>query len=645
MLTCIVWCGAALRAADDVPQWVRQAAAVAVPTYPAKVSSVVLFQEEAVTVDVDGRRVMRERGAVRILAGSEKLEAYRTYNTRSGRIRDFQGWMIPPTGKSLTYPKNRVIDVAISENWEEERAKLLEAGSNVPGSVFAWEVTEEEKTIFTQYPYRFQGRAPVLVSRLNLTLPAGWEVRGTFLNHANLEPQVSGSTYTWELRDLPWIEKEEYSPALASLVPHLMVSYFPSADNRAGLQGLKDWASVSTWLSRMAEPPAEATAAIQAKAAQLTANAGGELEKMRAIARFTQSITYVSIDMNVTRGGGYTPHRAEDTLTHNYGDCKDKATLMRALLKASGIESYPLVIYSSDRTFVRPEWASPMQFNHAIVAIRVSGAISLPTVLPETPFGPLLIFDPTDPITQVGDLPWDEQGSRALLVAPEHGTLLTMPKLPASANRVESSVEAVMDAAGHIDATVRREYHGQSGVGLREIEKLDGNAQLKKAFERGLSRRLTGLALKRVETVVTPDDNLAVTLSLSSDRFGQIMQGRLFVVRPGLLNSGGDYGFPANQRSAPIQLRPDLRHDTIRIKLPPGFKLDELPGAATIESPYGRLEANWVVHEDEIVMEQTLEIRDTVAPASAYRQVREFFDKLSGAESAPVILLKEPAAH
>ena len=42
---------------------------------------------------------------------------------------------------------------------------------------------------------------------------------------------------------------------------------------------------------------------------------------------------------------------------------------MRALLKAVGIESYLTTITADDRTFVRPEWASPMQFNHAIVAV------------------------------------------------------------------------------------------------------------------------------------------------------------------------------------------------------------------------------------------------------------------------------------
>jgi len=69
------------------------------------------------------------------------------------------------------------------------------------------------------------------------------------------------------------------------------------------------------------------------------------------------------------------------------------------------------------------------------------------------------------------------------------------------------------------------------------------------------------------------------------DRFGQVMQGRLFVVRPGVLTSGGEYNFASKQRTSPVKLEADLRRDSILIKLPDGFKLDELPLPAKIESP------------------------------------------------------------
>jgi hypothetical protein len=119
------------------------------------------------------------------------------------------------------------------------------------------------------------------------------------------------------------------------------------------------------------------------------------------------------------------------------------------------------------------------------------------------------------------------------------------------------------------------------------------------------------------------------------------MQGRLFVVRPGLLSSGGDYLFQSKKRSAPIKLFADLRQDSIRIKLPTGFRMDELPVPLKLESPYGRLEASWTLREGELVMSQTLEIREQVVPAAEYAQVRDFFDRVAGSETAPVVLVKE----
>ena len=630
---------------DEAPEWVRQAAASVIPSYPAKVSSVVLLADESVVVDVDGRRVMRERGAVKILQrGNQDLRAYRTYNVKSGKIRSFQGWLISPSGKSTAYGLNSVLDVALStgSTYDEDRAKMLECGAAAAGSVFAWEVVEEEKTVFTQYYYHFQNGLPALVSRFALTLPAGWEAKGIIFNHATLEPEVNGNTYKWELRDLPWIEREDHSPTLSALAPRLMVSYFPPSGNRAGLKGLKDWTAVSAWLSPLVDPAADVTEALRVKARQLTAGAPRELDKIRDIAAFTQKTSYVDISLNITRGGGYTPHRADETLARNYGDCKDKATLMRALLKAVGIDSYLVTISADDRTYVRPEWASPMQFNHAIIAVKVSNAITLPTVIENASLGRLMIFDPTDPITPPGDLPQEEQGSHALVIAGEQGALLTMPVLAPALSRIDSTVQGAINADGLLEAQMQRQYFGQSSITLRGTEMLRGGDEVRKRFERVLARRVPGSVVGKVSTEVQPDGNsLSAHLELSAERFGQSMQNRLFIIRPGLLTSGGDYFFTSKQRTAPVELSGDLRHDSIRLKLPAGFKADEVPHDMRIESPYGTATASWAVRGDEIVMEMTLEVREMVVPASGYAGVRDFFDRVTGAQGAAIVLVKQ----
>ncbi|MEQ1884181.1 MAG: DUF3857 domain-containing protein [Bryobacteraceae bacterium] len=632
-------------AADSLPDWAKQAAAATVASYPSKVTSVVLLSEEYVTVDAEGRRVMRERGAVKVLQSSgEKVSAVRFYNAKSGRIRDFQGWLVAPSGSVTPYAKNRIIDVAASRDnvYDEYRVKVLECGCSVPGSVFAWEVTEEEKSIFTQDRYSFQGRDPVLISRYTVTLPASWEAKGVAFNRDDLQPQVSGNTYTWELRNLPAIEKEDHSPTFAALAPRLAVSYYPPTDNRAGLVGLKDWSGVSAWLAPLVDPPAEVTEAIRAKASQLTANATGELDKIRAIAAFAQQTSYVDVSLNLTRGGGYTPRKADDTLARNYGDCKDKATLMRSLLKAVGVDAYLTTITSGDRTYVRPEWPSPSQFNHAIIAVKVSDSVKLPTVLDQTPLGRLLIFDPTDPITPVGDLPSEEQGSYALVIAGANGALMKMPALSPDARRIDSNVEGTVALDGTLEAKIERKYFGQSSFRIRAIEKMQGAAELRKAFEAGISSQLGATTLKTLSTDgPAGSDRLSMKAELSAERFGQAMQGRLFVVRPGLLTSGGEYSFRTRQRTAPIKLEADLRHDTITIQLPKGFKLDEIPRSGKLDGDYGTLDVNWTVKDDVVTMEQTLEIHETVAPAADYAKVREFFDRVNGAQGAPVVLVKQ----
>src|SRR5207247_8302256 len=102
-----------------------------------------------------------------------------------------------------------------------------------------------------------------------------------------------------------------------------------------------------------------------------TAGTKNDLDRIRAVARFIQSLQYISIDIGVGRGNGYRPHLAADVLKKAYGDCKDKANLMRALLKAVNITAFPVAIYLGDPTYVREEWASPDHLNLGIVEVEV----------------------------------------------------------------------------------------------------------------------------------------------------------------------------------------------------------------------------------------------------------------------------------
>src|SRR5919202_1263755 len=114
-----------------------------------------------------------------------------------------------------------------------------------------------------------------------------------------------------------------------------------------------------------------------------------------------QKVQYIAIQTGLGQGGGYRPHASTEVFAKSYGDCEDKANLMRAMLKADGIQSYLVAIYAGDPSYVREEWASPGQFNHCIIAVRVSDETQAPTIVQHPKLGRLLIFDATDDDTPV----------------------------------------------------------------------------------------------------------------------------------------------------------------------------------------------------------------------------------------------------
>src|SRR5262245_18275300 len=187
--------------ATDPPDWARQAASRDVPKYPVKVTAVVVFHEESLTVEPDGRRTMRERQAVKILQrSSNSAVATRTYNVKTGRIRDFQAWLISPGGRADAYDKNRILDVAVSQQavYDEARAKTLQPGDVLSRSVCAWEIIEADKTSFVHSIFEFQREMPVSHSRFVLTVPPSWEAEGAVFNWQKVAPLQSGNTFTWQ---------------------------------------------------------------------------------------------------------------------------------------------------------------------------------------------------------------------------------------------------------------------------------------------------------------------------------------------------------------------------------------------------------------------------------------------------------------
>ena len=647
-LLSLILCCVPAAAAEEAPAWLRAAASEKLPAADPKAPAIVLLRESNVVVEDSGHIVTTDRFAVKVVnrAGASAARAAKIYLRDTGKVRDLKAWVIAPSGDARRLTKERFLDVAVGEDalYEDIRARVVSAERDCdPGAVFGYESVTEEKSIFTQLDWDFSDRLPAHISRYSLTLPAGWSAKAVTMNHAPVSPVESGATQTWELRDLPYFEGEPFSPAFESLRPRLALSFFPAGSQKTVLgPSFARWEDVSLWLSELHDGQSLPDDAITAKVRSLTAGANTPIDKIRALADYVQAIRYVSIQTGIGRGGGYKPHAASLVFAKSYGDCKDKANLLRAMLKAAGIESWPVSIFSGDPLFVRAEWPTPQQFNHCILAILAPAGYTGDAVLDDPKLGKLLIFDPTDAYTPLGEIPLHEQNSFALIIAGERGGLEKMPSGKAGANSTMRNIEASVAPNGSVKGTLHEDLTGWTAVIQRASFRERGEAEYRKRVETRVTNGIRSAAIGNVKTIDTPhEDRFQVDAEFTSAGFAQIMQGRLMVFRPSILQSFDPLPFTDTKRTQPAILNARTWQDTVHVKLPEGFEVDELPDAAKVETAYGSYEAKSSAEAGLLTFTRTLVLKSSVVPADEYAKLKAFADRVSGSDQAPVVLVKK----
>lgn len=633
--------------AADAPEWLKQAARTPVPGYDKDVDAVVLFHEESVTLDGSGRLITVERRAIKILQKEGRADAVASafYLSKFSQVKDLQAWLIAPGGAVTEFGKKETADVISDPDdiYDEGRIKkIIASGLADIGYVFGYTSTTEDRPLFFQHQWLFQDSHPTLVSRLILNLPQGWTASNLTFNRAPVSPQVTGTTYTWELRDLPPINYEPLSPSFSNIAPRIAISYVPPNNDHAAVKTFANWLDVSKWATSLYDPQVIINDAVAAKARELTANAKTEFEKIQAIGKYVQNLQYISIDIGVGYGNGFKPRTSDLVLGRGYGDCKDKANLMRAMLRSLKIEAYPIAIYSGDPGFVRAEWASPRQFNHCIIAVRVSEATTGPTVIEHAALGRLLIFDATDQFTPVGDLPDYLQGSLGLIIAGDKGGIIEMPVTPPDFNAWNRETEFAMSETGDIAGTIKERVSGQESRQPRTMLRSVSSDDFKKAIERWLTQ---GATAAKLVSLAPTDGHDSATFDLDIEfkvpSYGQLMQNRLLVFKPAVASRSNSLALTEKNRKNPISLEANSFIERVQVELPKGFKVDEMPDPVSLSLPFGSYETTYEVKDGKLHFSRRLTTKRITLPVDKYDDVQKFFARIRDAEHSPVVLIRQ----
>jgi hypothetical protein len=453
-------------------------------------------------------------------------------------------------------------------------------------------------------------------------------------------PVVAGTqtTYRWQLPAAPAVEEEPLSPSLEELLPAVHLA--PTTFEVQGYAGTMDsWQNMGLWSYKLGEGRDVLPPALTAKMAQLLVTSPDPRERARKVYEFLQGSTrYVSIQLGL---GGWQTAPASSVVAGGYGDCKALSNYTRALLKAAGLPAYVALVQAGPgEPDVRASFPS-RQFNHVILCMPLAGHGTTPA---DTVW--LECTSQTEAFGYMGTF----TGNRhALLLTPEGGRLVATPRYGAQANSQLRRTDLWLDATGGAKATVRTRRLGLAQDTYAQLlQTADAEEQKKYVSNRlRLSHfTLTSLRLAAAPTKTLP--GVVETMGLELASVGTAA-GRRILLAPNLLGRLSPLPAQVGPRQMPLALpTPSLYQDTVRLHVPTGFRVENLPQPTQLTTAYGIYSSSCTALPDGTLQYvRQLETRrpagSTTLPAARYPDYQDFRRKVSQADNAQVVLVKTDA--
>jgi tetratricopeptide (TPR) repeat protein len=382
------------------------------------------------------------------------------------------------------------------------------------------------------------------------------------------------------------------------------------------------WAEVGEWYRKLSMDRTVVTPALKARADELTAGATTEHAKMEAIYNFVSSrVRYVGVSFGI---GRYQPHAAAQVLANQYGDCKDKHTLLSTLLKAEGINTSSVLIGAG----IPFDKAVPMpaDFNHLITLTRIS---------PNQSEGQKDIWlDSTEEVAPPGMLDASLRDKMALVI-PAVGTpeLRRTPADPPFAQVTRFEADGTLSAKGEMTAQVDVHLRGDGELAMRGLLRSVTPGQWDRVSE--LYANMLGFGGQTSNTTADAPDKTATPLHLhytyTRDPYGDWSDFRIIPLIGGV-------NLPlTDARTAPAK-EIDFggrRTDTSvsRIMLPEGYRAD-LPAAVHLHTDFANFDKTYRLETEKtgavLVTERTLVVSVDKLPASRWAEYKRFVDNTVG---------------
>lgn len=426
--------------------------------------------------------------------------------------------------------------------------------------------------------------------------------------HANLKPDSEEQDKDEEEQE----EKEEPE----EIHPDVQLTTFQS------------WDEVGQWYASLQKDRILPDEKIKIKAEEIIRGRTTEKDKARALYEFVaKNFRYVSLSLGQ---GRYQPHAAANVMSNQYGDCKDKHTLLASMLAATGLRAYPVLINSTRKLDL--DIPSPGQFDHVISAIPLGN---------ET-----LWADTTAEIAPAGLLSPSLRNKKALMI-PTAGParLETTPAEPPFLSSEIVTLDGTVDELGKLNAHARMVLRGDSEMYMRFAFRRTPKSNWKTlGYYLGIGVGIEGEVTDiQTSDPADLDKPFEIEFNVAKNDFLDWSSKKLKVMVPlPPLNLARFNGRKASS-TKPLELGPpiDITYN-LKLALPAKYQT-RLPLPLKVSRDYVEYVADYKLDGTSLLSQRTLHLRQREIPAERLQDYLAFVAAVKSDEAQSLSLETEIA--
>ena len=576
---------------------------------------VIEHRRMAYRFENDGRGKRTSEGSIRVQseAGVQRYgELKFGYNSENQNIAIVYVRVRKPDGALITADASAVQDMTapvarIAPIYTDYHEKHVTVPGLRPGDTLEYKIVVETTTPLAPNQFwmehNFRDDLIVLDEQLTIDVPKSREAKlKAQPEFSNYEKREEGDRriYTWTWKNLTTraarekAENEDDKPGKKRAKP---------ADQPASVQltTFSSWDELGKWYAGLERDRRKPGNDLSAKAKDLTKGLTADRERVQAVYDYVaKNYRYVSLSFGL---GRYQPHGAAEVFKNQYGDCKDKQTLLAAMLDSLGYNMNTVLIHSRHK--LDEDVPSPVQFDHVIGNLKLGDAILwMDTTAEVAPVGMLLL-----PLRSKKALQIEADGSTKLVATPSN-----IPYDASSRYELEGQVTELGKLQAHAKLTAR----GDGEVILRGALRRLAEAQWNDVFSSALV--LWGMRGGKVSNVKTSDLNdtskpLVAEFDVAVPNFLD-WTARETRFRPPL----DLFNVPSLEEddTEPAKLGgPFTSIASVRLRLPETFAITA-PAPVTVKRDYAEYSANYSVVDHVFTAERRLVVNvSELEPARA----------------------------